>query len=339
MRVGYGLISCQRTAGDPRTWGELYREALVLAEDADRHGLASVWTTEHHFVDDGYMPAVLPVSAAIAARTERIAVGTGVLLAPLYHPLRLAEDAATVDLLSGGRLVLGLGLGWSEVEFAALGADRSQRGRAMTEILRILDQAWSGEVVRHHEPVYDLPEVAVRPVPDRRPPVIIGGGADAAVRRAARYADGFFSNASPRRFAEQVQVARAALQEAGRDPGEFSWTYYAMVHLGPDADAAWEEVRDHVWAMRWKYGDMEASAARTGPVPEPPRPDDATTARLRQATLAGPADAVAETIRGYRDQVGVDFDFVARAYWPAMPLSRQREIVEQLATELMPALA
>ncbi len=338
MRLGYGLISCQRSPGDPRTWGDLYREALVLAEDADRLGLASVWTTEHHFVDDGYMPSVLPVSAAIAARTARIEVGTGVLLAPLYHPLRLAEDAATVSLLSGGRLVLGLGLGWSEVEFAALGADRSQRGRAMTEILGILGQAWSGDVVRHRGRVYDLPEVAVRPVPDRRPPVIIGGGVDAAVRRAARHADGFFSNASPRRFAEQVRVAREALEDAGRDPETFSWTYYGMVHLGADPDAAWEEIRDHVWAMRWKYADMVASASRRGPIPPPPPPDAATRQQLRKATLVGSAEDVAATIHGYREQAGVEFDFVARSYWPAMGLGRQREIVERLASELMPAL-
>ncbi len=339
MHLGYGLISCQRSAGDPRSWGDLYAEAITLAEDADRLGLHSVWTTEHHFVDDGYMPAVLPVSAAMAARTRRILVGTGVLLAPLYHPLRLAEDAATVSLLSGGRFVLGLGLGWSEVEFAALGADRSQRGQALTETLDILGQAWSGEAVRHHGRVYDLPGVAVRPVPDPPPPVIIGGGVDVAVRRAARHADGFFSNASPRRFAEQVQVARTTLAEMGRDPDGFSWTYYGMVHLGPDADTAWAEVRDHVWAMRWKYGDMEASADRTGPIPVPPPPDSATEERMRAATLVGPAEAVAETIRGYRKQVGVDFDFVARSYWPAMPLARQREIVAQLAGELMPALA
>ncbi len=339
MRLGYGLISCQRTAGDERSWGDLYQEALALAERADQLGLHSVWTTEHHFVDDGYMPSLLPVSAAIGARTERILVGTGVLLAPLYHPLRLAEDAATVSLLIGGRLVLGLGLGWSEPEFAALGADRSVRGQATTEALEVLAQAWSGDVVRHHGRVYDLPEVAVRPVPDSPPPVIIGGGVDAAVRRAAKHADGFFSNASPRRFAEQVRVANVALEEQGRDPADFAWTYYAMVHLGADADTAWEEIREHVWAMRWKYADMEASANRTGPIPEPPPLDAETEQRLRKATLVGPADEVAASIRRYRDEVGVEFDFVARSYWPAFPAARQLEILDQLAGELMPALA
>jgi alkanesulfonate monooxygenase SsuD/methylene tetrahydromethanopterin reductase-like flavin-dependent oxidoreductase (luciferase family) len=338
MEVGYGLISCQLTAGDARSWSDLYREALDLTAEADRLGLDSVWTSEHHFVDDGYMASLLPVAAAMAARTSRIRLGTGVMLAPLHNPLRLAEDAATVDLISNHRLILGLGLGWSPIEFAAYDADLATRGQAMEEILGILPQAWTGNPIEHTGSLYELEPIAVRPSPEAPIPVWIGGGADAAVRRAARLANGFFSNAPPGRFQTQVEVARAQMELDSRDPAGFEWGYYAVIHLCDDPEAGWREIRDHVHHMRWKYSDMEASAVRRGPVPTPPTLDASAEERLRATALVGPAELIAERIRDIEARVSAPLHLVARSYFPGMGFSQQLEGLQRISGELAPLL-
>ena len=147
VRLGFGLVTCQRYPGDERTDTDLYREAIELAREAERLGFDSVWLSEHHFLDDAYMPSLLPVAAAMSAVTERVEIGTALLLAPLYEPVRLAEDAATVDLLSGGRLVLGLGQGWREEEFEALRVPLRARHRRLEDAVATLRQAWGDGLV------------------------------------------------------------------------------------------------------------------------------------------------------------------------------------------------
>src|SRR5260221_2694096 len=111
ISLGFGFITCQRYPGDDRSDVELYAQALDLAVQAERLGLGAVWVSEHHFVDDGYLPAMLPLCAAIAARTEQVRIGTGVVLAPLHDPLRLAVDSAVTRRDVGGRPKLGLRVG------------------------------------------------------------------------------------------------------------------------------------------------------------------------------------------------------------------------------------
>ena len=280
MGLGFGLLSAQLRPGET-DWTRTYDETVRLAVDAERLGFTSVWTTEHHFVDDGYMPSLLVVGAALAQATSRIELGTGVILAPMHQPLRLAEDAATVQLLSHGRLALGLGLGWSEVEYEALGADMRRRGVAMDEILRILPQAWTGDPFTHDGEVYHLPTVAVRPTPPTPIPVLIGGGAEPAIRRAARLADGIFANAPVEKFVQMVGWVLDECERIGRDPATFRFIHYSVLLPGVSEEAALARYGDALWAMQWKYSDMEASAARPLPAVSPPPLDRTTTDLMR----------------------------------------------------------
>ena len=320
-------------------WTRTYDDTIRLAVDAERLGYTSVWTTEHHFVDDGYMPSLLVVSAALAQATSRIEIGTGVILAPMHHPLRLAEDAATVQLLSHGRLLLGLGLGWSETEYEGFGADARRRGAAMDEILQILPQAWTGEPFTHKGAVYDLPTLGVRPRPSTKIPVLIGGGAEPAIRRAARLADGIFANAPAEGFVEQVGWVLDECAKIGRDTATFRFIHYSVLLPGPSQAEAIGRYRDAVWAMMWKYSDMEASAARPLSVPAAPpfaRPDQSLVEG--RATYAGTPDEIVEALLDIRERAGVPVEFAARSHFPLLEYGPQLELMEQLAEGVAPHL-
>ena len=338
MGLGIGLLSAQLRPGET-DWTRAYDQTIRLAVEAERLGFSSIWTTEHHFVDDGYMPSLLVVGAALAQATSTIKLGTGVVLAPLHHPIRLAEDAATVQLLSHGRLILGLGLGWSEVEFRGLGADQRRRGAAMEEILEILPLAWTGQPFIHAGAVYDLPTLAVRPTPSIRIPVLIGGGAEPAIRRAARLADGIFVSTTADRFVEQVQWVLDECERIGRDPASFQFIHYSVLMVGASRAEALARYREAAWAMQWKYSDMGASATRPLPAVTPPAFDGPEGLLTRgRATYAGTTEELVETLLEIRARAGVPVEFVARSHFPLLDDDAQLELMRALAEGVAPHL-
>src|SRR3990170_1142243 len=127
LQIGLGLFTGQIPSGSDRTFEREYRETLELVRLAEAVGFDSAWVSEHHGSSDGYLPSLLPMLAAFAAVTDRIELGTGVVLAPFHDPLRLAEDFAVVDQLSGGRVIAGLGIGWRLEEFRAWNMKVSSR--------------------------------------------------------------------------------------------------------------------------------------------------------------------------------------------------------------------
>jgi alkanesulfonate monooxygenase SsuD/methylene tetrahydromethanopterin reductase-like flavin-dependent oxidoreductase (luciferase family) len=332
VRFGYGLITCQRYPGDPRTDADLYREALDLARHAEDIGFDSVWTSEHHFWDDGYSPSLLPLSAAIAARTSTISIGTGLVLAPMHHPVRLAEDAAVVDLISEGRFVLGLGHGWLPWELEAFGASMRDRARRTELAVETCRRAWGdGDV--------DGREVTPKPSRPGGPPIWLGAIREPAVRRAARIADGWMANRpEPNRLRRAVGWLTDELQRAGRPGTDVEVAGHWPVFVGEDAERAWETVRAHVRYVEWKYDAMDPDRPPSRPPASPPPLQPADEASLRALTLCGTPDDVAARIVELAGAAGPGLHFVARLYYPGMDVETMRSSARLFAERVIPAV-
>lgn len=224
MRLGVLYSFQDPPAGDSVGHEALYRGALEQVQEAERLGYDWVNLTEHHVSHDGYLPALMPMLAAIAAVTERIGLTTGMLILPLHHPLRIAEEAAVVDVVSGGRLTLGVAVGYREIEFEALGVDRSTRGARFLEQLEILVRAWTGEPFSYAGEHFRIPEVTVRPRPIQRPHprLWLGGTSPVALRRAVRWGSPCFPGATDEIavIAERFDAYREYLDEAGGEAAE-----------------------------------------------------------------------------------------------------------------------
>src|SRR2546427_7231592 len=163
------------------THADLYAACLEQCAWADRLGLDFVVLSEHHGVDDGYLPAPLTLAAAIAGRTKSIRINVAAVLVPLHDPVRLAEELAVLDLASASRVGFVAGLGYRDEEFAMAGVDRKARGRLLEEYVDVLRRAWTGEPVEWRGRT-----IRVTPKPPSEALMLVGGSTAAAARRPAR---------------------------------------------------------------------------------------------------------------------------------------------------------
>jgi alkanesulfonate monooxygenase SsuD/methylene tetrahydromethanopterin reductase-like flavin-dependent oxidoreductase (luciferase family) len=248
---------------NPEPWwrphAELYADVVEQIELADRAGFDGVWVGEHHCTDDGFAPSPLTLASAIAVATTRVQIGTYVLLLPQHDPVRLAEAATAVDILSGGRLILGLGLGYRTAEYEAIGADVHTRGDRMDEYMEILVRCFTERVFSFKGRYFDLHEVAMtpKPVQEPMPRIILGGVGDRMLRRAARFGCSGLANAAPLAILERHQQLVA---EHGQDPSRQRYYGMALGFVGATDEAAWKIARDHAAWERDHYNDwFEAS--------------------------------------------------------------------------------
>src|SRR5580704_1949072 len=239
MQIGFGAP----VAGAWATPGYL----TALARRAEDAGYASLWSFQRLLVPEGsgmepvYRSVLDPIVALgyVAASTSRIRLGVAVVNLPFVSPAVLAKQAATVDVLSGGRLDLGLGIGWMPEEFAATGASTARRGARTEEYLAVLRTLWADEVSSFGGEFYTIPAGRQDPRPVQRPgpPVLLGGMSRPAIERAGRIADGWItsSRADLSKISEAVGTIKEAAAAAGRDPGALRIVCRGAVLAGEEA--------------------------------------------------------------------------------------------------------
>jgi alkanesulfonate monooxygenase SsuD/methylene tetrahydromethanopterin reductase-like flavin-dependent oxidoreductase (luciferase family) len=240
----------------PSEGGTRFQDALTEAVTAESIGFDSVWLEEHHSVTDHYWPSPLIVLTAIAARTDRIRLGTDVIVLPFYHPVRLAEDVAVLEGISDDRFILGVAIGYRAEEFRLHGAAMERRGARLEEAIGIMRALWRGDEIVHDGPSYQCAG-RIEPVPARPPQIWIGGWGPKTIERAALLGDAWVPG--PTADLQRLLTLRAAYDEAlirgGGDPTSVPRPLTRDVVIAPTDEEAWALAEKHLLVgYRDEYG-------------------------------------------------------------------------------------
>jgi alkanesulfonate monooxygenase SsuD/methylene tetrahydromethanopterin reductase-like flavin-dependent oxidoreductase (luciferase family) len=256
-RIRFGLwYDFRNPPGSKMSYKKLYEDILSQIEWIEELGYEYVWLTEHHFTEDGYSPSILPIAAAIASRTKKIRIATGIALLPLHDPIRLAEDGATVDIISGGRFELGGAVGYKVDEFKGFNIPRKERGDRADEVLEIVTRLWRGEKLNFKGKYYIVSNVKISPEPVQKPnpPIWVGGFVNASAKRAVKYADGFMGGGGPikpiyEQYVEELQKQGKPTDNL-RIANGIHWLY-----VSEDPEKTWNEAADGVIYQTNKYAE------------------------------------------------------------------------------------
>src|SRR5271166_378454 len=283
-------------------------EQVRAARDA---GFASLWFPHHWLTHPMQMLQITPVMGYVAAHAQGMTIGPNILILPPLNPVHVAEEAATLDVLTGGNYILGVGLGYRQPEFDAFGISLSERAPRFNESIALMRRLWTEERVSHKGRFYTVNDagIGVKPVRPGGPPLYIAGQAEVSVRRAARMGDAWLivNTSGLGKVIPLMQTYRAALAEYGRAPMEFPITIECYV--GARHATAYEECRR---PLEYKYNAYASWGLQ-----------DRTTGGsfegfARDRFIIGDKVSVKEETARYRELLGVDH-FIMRCQWPGLP--------------------
>lgn len=314
-----------------RPWNDLYAETLDVIAWSETVGFSGAWVPEHHGADDGYQPSPLVTLAAVAARTSTLRLGSAVALAPLYHPVRFAEDTAVLDIISGGRAEMALGLGYRRREYDGLGLDFTTRGRRFDEFLQIVHALWAGETVNFEGRHFTVKGAKITPLSPRGAiPLYIGGFADRALERVARYADGYFGNE------EFGDLYAEKLRQQGKDPGTGRVRIQGLFFVvANDPEKAMEELGPYYHYISNSYGawlDEDKAIGMSDPVLAPMSLEQFKRSGILQIVTP---DRAVDKFRKMQERM--PFEHFMMMMPAGLPAERFMEYAELFANEVIPA--
>jgi probable F420-dependent oxidoreductase len=319
----------------PTEGGGFYEEALAEVERAEALGFDSVWLAEHHGVRDHYWPAPIQALTGFATRTSRLTLGANVVVFPFYHPVRLAEEIALLDVISKGRVVAGMAIGYKPDEFALYGVPLERRGARFEEGLALVKALWTtdGVTMRGRHVSVENARIEPKPVQKPHPPVWIGGWGDLALKRAATLADCWLPGptADLGRLLEGKRKLLACRAEAGLSEPVAEWPVTREVVVAETAREARDLAERHLWLAygkeyggTWKHPFIDAATA-------------ADFARLAaDRFLVGTPEDVVRGVERLVREFGMTH-LICRLFTPAMPHRVIMRQLELLAREVMPA--
>ena len=319
----------------PIEGGRFYQEALAEVVRAEELGFDSVWMEEHHGVKDHYWPSPLTILAGFATRTSRLLLGTDILVFPFYHPVRLAEDVALLDVISGGRFIFGTAIGYRPDEFALYDTPLEKRGARFEEGLRLLKTLWTQDNVTFAGRYYRTENVCIEPKPLTRPypPIWIGGWGKLTLKRAATLGDNWIPGPTADLARLLDGKARFLAHRAAASCTEpvTEWPLTRDVIIA-DTDAEARALAErhimvsyrHEYAGGWRHPFIDRSVAT-----------DLDSLKRDRFIIGGP-EQCREQIGRFVEQYGMTH-LICRLFFPGLPHTRIMRALELLAQEVLPA--
>jgi len=331
MKLGIYLNAQHPASDDPaRRFAETLEQARLIRS----LGFDSIWGGEHHVTPGFHYFPLLPMLQRLVAEAPGLEIGTNLVLLPLHNPVEIAETGAFLDVITGGRFMLGVGLGYRPEEFAIFGVPMAERASRLTEGVEIIRRLWTEDKVTHRGRHWTLEDVTIRPRPiqEPRPPILVGSQVEAGIARAGRIADGWLVVPLPRvdEFADQVRAFRAARVAAGY-PADAPICRLLEVACAPDEDTAIRRAAPHLLAKYAAYFSWGLEGVALDPGA---KPEDQLRRLAANRFAIGSPDQVTEALLA-QHRAGVTHATM-RVSWPGMPQKDVLAGIELLGREVLP---